>query len=636
MISHALVVAPSCVGCEQNLAELEQARANIVQLEQRVIELDAECMQLRTQLHEAAKLIKLQEADLERYKKAYETCRPNHPERVPREQLQLAFTRVLEFLGLADNDTTAPSSPETSAESPDSDVTPQPPHSETEDPNASEDTDDQQPNPGGQSKPPKRRHPHGRRRLNLTNLPVEKAELEPAEVIAAGGKGYRYIGDEVSERIAYRPASYIRFQLIRRKYVPIEESWAESATGDPEVPTEDSSVSGSADPETMPRLVTPVLMAPLPEGVWVRVMADPSAVAHHITSKYSDGLPLNRQETISAREGFVIPRSTQCCWLTVAYPICEQVVDAMFTESRDKAFCIATDATGARVRAEGKCERWHVFVFIADRDHIVFEYSPEHSSLTIASMLEGFHGHLLADAAPIYDLLYREHDLIEVCCWSHARRRFYRALETHRELALEPLALISKLFQVERECRALNLDLAEFTETRAQRAQPILNWLDQWVAAHADTVDLRSPLDEAIGYYENQRDALHRFLQDGRLRLDNGISEQALRHLVLGMHTWLFFENETGLRWYTAFRSLIASCALHKLNCQQYLEELLRLGPHWPKDRMIELAPKYWKQTRERLDPRQRMIITRPWERAGPASPGELIAAPQAPIALTG
>jgi hypothetical protein len=101
VISHALVVAPSCVGCEQNLAELEQARASIVQLEQRVIELDAECMQLRTQLHEAAKLIKLQEADLERYKKAYETCRPNHPERVPREQLQLAFTRVLEFLGVA-------------------------------------------------------------------------------------------------------------------------------------------------------------------------------------------------------------------------------------------------------------------------------------------------------------------------------------------------------------------------------------------------------------------------------------------------------------------------------------------------------------------------------------------------------
>jgi hypothetical protein len=96
----------------------------------------------------------------------------------------------------------------------------------------------------------------------------------------------------------------------------------------------------------------------------------------------------------------------------------------------------------------------------------------------------------------------------------------------------------------------------------------------------------------------------------------NAVSERALRNVVLGEANWTFFANETGLRWYATFRSLIASCILHRLNCELYMEEVLRLVPHWPKPRVIELAPKYWVQTRARLDARQRAIITPPWEKA--------------------
>lgn len=85
--------------------------------------------------------------------------------------------------------------------------------------------------------------------------------------------------------------------------------------------------------------------------------------------------------------------------------------------------------------------------------------------------------------------------------------------------------------------------------------------------------------------------------------------------MILGCHNWTFFANETGLRWYTTFRSLIASCALHGLNAQTYIEELLRLAPHWPKERMLELAPKYWRGTIESLGDHQREIIRPPWER---------------------
>ena len=88
----------------------------------------------------------------------------------------------------------------------------------------------------------------------------------------------------------------------------------------------------------------------------------------------------------------------------------------------------------------------------------------------------------------------------------------------------------------------------------------------------------------------------------------------ALRKLVVGLSNWVFFANETGIRWYTTFRSLIASCILHRLNPEIYLEQLLRLVPHWPKNRVLELAPKYWRRTVSNMEAKWREILARPWE----------------------
>ena len=335
-----------------------------------------------------------------------------------------------------------------------------------------------------------------------------------------------------------------------------------------------------------------------------------------IISKYDDSLPLNRQERISERNGFAVPRSTQCGWLTAAYQVVYRVVEAMFTEAMARAFCIATDATGAPVRAPGKCDRWHIFVLLADQDHVLFRYVEHQTSVAVSALLASFRGHLLVDAAPVYDALFKSGERLEVCCWFHQRRYFWRALGSQSELALEALSLISKLFEVER--RTKHLPLPERTTVRAESSRPILAMFDEWIARNRDKADPRGPLEAGIGYYDNQREALHRFLTDGRLRLDNSISEQQLRNVALGRHNWGFFENETGLRWYTAFRSLIASCALHDINAQDYLEQLLRLGPSWPVTRVLELSPKYWKATVAGLDASDRELLARPWERKWP------------------
>ena len=590
-------VSEQCERCDAMQKQVDAAREEAMELAQQVT-------MLETQLAEVTKLCELQQADLERYRQAYEASRPNHPERAPKDQLQLAFERVLEMLG-----TTAPANDD----------------EEEQDQSEREENDEPGPGPAGGAndrRKRKKRDPHGRRKFDTSNLPVIEDRIVPDEVKAAGGEGYELIGEEVSERVALRPAEWVRYRLVRLKYKVLETEFAidPADSNEAAVPPADGG--------------TRIMIAPLPASLWPNTMADASAVGHVILSKYGDLLPLHRQQGIAARSGFHLPKSTQCSWLKTAHGFCEPVVDAMLDDAKKHAFLIATDATGARVlparsppglqsnaseeqvlpAERRRCDRWHVFVFIADRDHVVFRYDRENNGAVFSKILQGYRGNLLADAASVFDVLYNEHGMTEHGCWFHCRRPFYRALETDPLRALEALSLIGKLFEVDRELRGKELDLVTFTRLRRERAEPVLALFDQWIELNRDEVDPRSPLALAIGYYENQRDALHRFLGDGRIRLDNNLSEQALRNLVVGLSNWMFFANETGIAWYTTFRSLIASCVLHRLHPAIYLEQLLRIVPHWPKNRVIELAPKYWTSTVEQLDASWRSILARPWE----------------------
>jgi transposase len=399
----------------------------------------------------------------------------------------------------------------------------------------------------------------------------------------------------------------VRLVLVRTKWVLIASKGAV-----PEAAAE--KVAAKATHEAAAPGTTTVHIAPLPPSVLPHVMADPSAIANVIVSKYDDVLPLHRQERISARQGFALPRSTQCGWLAVAFSLLYRIVLAMFEESKAHAFCIATDATGASVQKTGGCRRWHVFTFIADNGHIVFRWVNEHSGKSISTLLSGFRGHLLSDAAPIYNVLYREFGIVPVFCWAHVRRGFWRALPTDKDLATEALSIISKLFEIERQC--LLIAMPERTQWRAERARPLLDLFDAWITLHKVRKDIGEPLLTAIGYYLNQRDGLRRFLDDGRLPIHNNGSEGQLRNLAQGRDNWRYFLNRTGLNWYTTFRSLIASCHLHGINPQTYLEEILRLAPHWPATRMLQLSPKYWPQTRAGLTAAQLEAIRSPWAAA--------------------
>jgi hypothetical protein len=68
--------------------------------------------------------------------------------------------------------------------------------------------------------------------------------------------------------------------------------------------------------------------------------------------------------------------------------------------------------------------------------------------------------------------------------------------------------------------------------------------------------------------------------------------------------------SDDGAKVNAVFVSLLASCRLHDIEPRDYLRDILCLLPDWPRVRLLELAPAYWKQTREQHDTRQRLAAT--------------------------
>jgi transposase len=140
---------------------------------------------------------------------------------------------------------------------------------------------------------------------------------------------------------------------------------------------------------------------------------------------------------------------------------------------------------------------------------------------------------------------------------------------------------------------------------REEHVQPLMDRFFEWVKAAKVQTEGRNLATRAIGYALNQQHELLRVLQDQRLPLDNTRSERALRKIVVGRKNWMFYGSDTHAEAAAALFSLIASCRLHKVDVEQYLDEVLRLLPYWPPQRFIELAPNHWAITRSKLDPKQ-------------------------------
>jgi len=436
-----------------------------------------------------------------------------------------------------------------------------------------------------------RSKPTGRRNLADEDLPEERVEiLDPA----LEGEAER-LGFEKSFKLRYRRGGHVRVVVARATYK-----------------TESPADPARPDAEPFVELVT----APMPKELFPRGLLAPSMIAHILVQKYRWGLPFHRQARMSAAEGFRLDDGMMCRYAEDAGATLGCIVEAMAKEAKDTAFCLSTDATGVCIQPEplaGRqrqaCRKGHFFVVLADQDHVFFEFQPRHTSAAVCEMFRGFSGYIQADAHAIYDAIFRgearasgdDEPPLEVGCWAHCRRKAWEAATVAKDrAALEALLRMHKLFDLEAEWA--HLAPAQRHARRQLVSRPLVDDFFAWVTGqYARVKDTRGLVATAFGYAVRQEAALRRFLDDGRLPMTNNHSERALRGIAAGRRVWLFFGSDDHASAAANLLSLIASCELHRLDPETYLAEIIHVLPFWPRDRYLELAPKYWAATRARI-----------------------------------
>ena len=499
---------------------------------------------------------------------------------------------------------------------------------------------------GGDKK--KRRRTTGRRDLSKTPLPVERVEIVDPTL---EGRAKR-IGVEESHSVYFRRGGRVRVVLARVVYKasevtskcgappPSTPSAAGAACARKEVCVSLRRFSGLSIP-TMPSAVfntvceaapavaaklpaqkreppeTRIVTAPAPKVLFPRGILGASMIAHVLFEKYVKGVPFYRQEEQSAAEGFRISRATMCCYAEDAGATLGAIVEAARAEALATAFCLSTDATGVAIQPtpleDGKpsrrqaCRKGHFFVTLADRDHVFFDYQPKHNSAAVLEMFKGFSGYVQADAHAIYDALFRgsSDDATpapkEVGCWSHARRKFWEAAVCKHPVGLDGLRIVDKIFKADRLLADMTPEHRK--ESREFIVSPLVDAFFLWAKSEQPKIKERGLVASAVYYAIRQEDALRHFLDDGRLRLDNNAAERALRTIAIGRKNWLFCGSDDHASAAANLFSLFASCKLHGLDQEAYLSELILVMPYWPRERYLELTPKYWARTRARIDP---------------------------------
>jgi transposase len=407
--------------------------------------------------------------------------------------------------------------------------------------------------------------PTGRRPLP-ESLPRIEIEVTPPDVRRLG-QAFERIGEDVTETVERRPASVVVVRTVRPKYVP--------------------------KPDAAPDLPK-VLQAPAPQLPIPRGLAGPGMLAETIVKRWEDHQPLHRMERSYGRDGLPLARSTICGWHFDVAELCKGLVREMWFDALKCSF-LCIDATGVLVQALEKCRSAHFFVVVAPERHVLFGYSKKHDSAAVKKLIGEYKGTLVADAHAVYDFLYKKGDVLEAACWAHNRRYWFKSLDSDGARADHGLTLIGKLFELEREWAAA--PPPEKLRLRQQHSKPIVESFFAWCDVEALKVLDETPISKAIGYARNQREALCRFLSDGRLPIHNNWSENALRREALGRRNWLFVGTDEGGEVNATLVTLLASCKLHGIEPLGYLRDLLCLLPTWPKDRLLELSPLKWRAT---------------------------------------
>jgi hypothetical protein len=313
-----------------------------------------------------------------------------------------------------------------------------------------------------------------------------------------------------------------------------------------------------------------------------------------IVSKFSDHLPLYRLEDIIARYGVYLARSTLCDWVQFAAELFQPLYELQRKRVLQSTV-MWTDDTSVTVLGGLKGSfQGNFWTYIGhEQPYSVYDFTNSRTRDGPARFLQGFAGYLHADAFTGYDAVFLgPHAAIrEVACWAHARRKFFDAVKSYPREAHQVLEWIRQLYDIEDRARTWSPEAR--CQLRVAESIPVLDKIQACLADLARKVLPKSSLAKAVNYARNQGEALRRYTEDGRLTIDNNVSERTLRHQAIGRKNWLFLGSEAAGPRAAVLYTILAGAKRHRIEPWRYVRELL-LRLHADDARLEEMLPDRW------------------------------------------
>jgi transposase len=435
--------------------------------------------------------------------------------------------------------------------------------------------------------------PHTRKKSGRKPLPQDLPRVDVTHDIADSEKQCECgcekvcIGRETAERLDYVPPQIRVIRDIRLKYACKNCEGADS--------------DGPA-----------VSIAPVPPQIIPKSICTAGLLAHILVSKFADALPFYRQEKMFARLGVDLPRATMANWTIHAAGRMRILVDLIKDEIRSGPL-VNIDETPVQVLDEpgrSNTTKSYMWVFrggTPGKPALIYQYHPSRSGDVPIAFLGDYSGYIQSDGYSGYDRLTRSGRIIHIGCWAHARRKFIEVINARKrnkgagdqktgsaEIAVD---YIRKLYDIERDARKQEFPPDRVYELRQEKTKPILLEFKAWLDKKVILTPPQGLLGKAVNYCLDQWDKLCRYVDDGRVTIDNNLAENAIRPFVVGRKNWLFSGSPRGADASAAVYSIIETAKANHLEPYRYLRYLFAKIP------FIENDAEYENLIPTRIDP---------------------------------
>ena len=398
-------------------------------------------------------------------------------------------------------------------------------------------------------KKPKKARPVIQRNTFPASLRREEEVLQPDGVDV---EQMVKIGEDVTELLAYVPASLYVKRIVRPRWVDKQQ--------------EEQGVAQASIPDRL-----------IPKGI-----VDESLIAQIIVEKILFHTPIHRfrKKLKQAGVNFISENNLYNWFHSAAHaltPLHELLHQDLLKQPYNQA-----DETSIAVLSKNKPGATHRGYFWVLNNPklraVLFQYDARRSTKAGEGLLPGFSGILQSDGYIVYDNLQRKQDVQLIHCMAHARRKFVDAQNTDPPRANYFLERVQQLYRIERQARQDNMNDTDRLLLRQQEALPILEELGSWLTElyTAGSLLPKSPIGKAVAYTLKRWKGLCAYAHNGQLEIDNNLVENTIRPVALGRKNFLFAGSDEAAQNLACLYSIIGTCQLHGLNAQRYMEWLLR------------------------------------------------------------